>query len=198
MIAINPDGRSACRTRFGIAHEMGHSCPHIGVQTADKLTESQANRFASAFLMPRLYFAAECRSALRGSRLNWQALADIKLRWGVSKAATLHRGRQLGVFSEEQYRIGVISPNRRGEARGEDEDGQIPLKVPELIADSIQVLREAFGISRAALAQEMKVQVGLLDELLSARFAAGSLSTLPDDVVPLGRAAAVRSRIGHA
>jgi len=194
VIAINPDGRSACRTRFGIAHEMGHFCLHIGVQTGDKLTESQANRFASAFLMPRRYFGAECRSALRGSRLNWPALAGIKLRWGVSKAAILYRGRQIGVFSEDQYRTGVISLNRRGEARGEDEDGQIPLEVPELIADSMQVLREAFGISRAALAQEMMVQVGLLDELLSARFAGGVLSTLPDNVVPLGRAAAVRSR----
>ncbi|MDR7006651.1 helix-turn-helix domain-containing protein [Paraburkholderia strydomiana] len=195
VIAINPDGRSACRTRFGIAHEMGHFCLHIGVQTGDKLTESQANRFASAFLMPRRYFAAECRSALRGSRLNWTALSDIKLRWGVSKAATLYRGRQLGVFSEEQYRTGVISLNRRGEARGEDEDGQIPLEVPELIADSMQVLREAFGISRAVLAHEMKVQVELLDELLSARFAAGSLPILPDNVVTLGRASGVRSRL---
>jgi Zn-dependent peptidase ImmA (M78 family) len=187
VIAVNPDGRSACRTRFGIAHEVGHFCLHIGVQTGDKLTESQANRFASAFLMPRRYFAAECRSALRGTRLNWPALADIKLRWGVSKAAILYRGRQLGVFSEEQYRTGVISLNRRGQARGEDEDAQIALEIPELISDSIQVLREAFGISRAALAKEMKVQTALLDELLSARFDSGALSTRPDNVVRLGR-----------
>jgi Zn-dependent peptidase ImmA (M78 family) len=153
------------------------------VQTGDKLTESQANRFASAFLMPRRYFAAECRSALRGSRLNWGSLTDIKLRWGVSKAAVLYRARQLGVFSEEQYRTGVISLNRRGEARREVEDDQMALEVPEMIADSIQALRECVGMSRAALAEEMKVQTSLVDELLAARFDTGSLSTRPDNVV---------------
>ncbi|WGS50117.1 XRE family transcriptional regulator [Paraburkholderia sp. D15] len=185
VIAMNSDGRSSCRARFGIAHEIGHFCLHIGVQTGDKVTESQANRFASAFLMPRRYFAVECRAGLRGSRLNWSGLADIKARWGVSKAATLYRGRQLGVFSDEQYRSGVIGLTRRGEARGEFEDKDMPLELPDLIVDSIQVLREAFGISRIALAQEMKVQTSLLDELLSARFDMGAFATKPDNVLSM-------------
>ena len=185
VIAMNPDGRSSCRARFGIAHEIGHFCLHIGIQTGDKVTESQANRFASAFLMPRRYFAAECRTAMRGSRLNWSVLADIKVRWGVSKAAILYRGRQLGVFSDEQYRSGVIGLTRRGEARAEFEDKDMPLESPDLITDGIQVLREAFGISRAALAREMKVQTSLLDELLSARFDQGAFSPNPDNVVPM-------------
>jgi Zn-dependent peptidase ImmA (M78 family)/DNA-binding XRE family transcriptional regulator len=185
VIAMNPDGRSSCRARFGIAHEIGHFCLHIGIQTGDKVTESQANRFASAFLMPRRYFAAECRTAMRGSRLNWSVLADIKVRWGVSKAAILYRGRQLGVFSDEQYRSGVIGLTRRGEARAEFEDKDIPLESPDLITDGIQVLREAFGISRAALAREMKVQTSLLDELLSARFDTGAYAAVTDNVVSM-------------
>ncbi|WP_268760360.1 ImmA/IrrE family metallo-endopeptidase [Caballeronia mineralivorans] len=189
VIAMNPDGRSSCRARFGIAHEIaheiGHFCLHIGIQTGDKVTESQANRFASAFLMPRRYFAAECRTAMRGSRLNWSVLADIKVRWGVSKAAILYRGRQLGVFSDEQYRSGVIGLTRRGEARAEFEDKDMPLESPDLIADGIQVLREAFGISRAALAREMKVQTPLLDELLSARFDPGAYAAATDNVVSM-------------
>ncbi len=195
VIAMNSDGRSSCRARFGIAHEIGHFCLHIGVQTGDKVTESQANRFASAFLMPRRYFSAECRTALRGSRLNWPVLADIKMRWGVSKAAILYRGRQLGVFSDEQYRSGVIGLTRRGEARGEFEDKNMPLELPDLIADSIQVLRESFGISRAVLAQEMKVQTSLLDELLAARFDTGTFAVRPDNVIPMsiGRRGAIGS-----
>ncbi|QJW79087.1 helix-turn-helix domain-containing protein [Burkholderia glumae] len=185
VIAMNSEGRSSCRARFGIAHEIGHFCLHIGVQTGDKLTESQANRFASAFLMPRRYFAAECRTALRGSRLNWAVLADIKARWGVSKAATLYRGRQLGVFSDEQYRSGVIGLTRRGEARAEFEDKDMPLEAPDLITDGIQVLREAFGISRAALAQEMNVQASLLDELLAVRSDMGRYAATADNVVSI-------------
>lgn len=193
VIAMNADSHSACRARFGIAHEIGHFCLHIGVQTGDKVTESQANRFASSFLMPRRYFAAECRAALRGTRLNWSALVEIKRRWGVSKAATLYRGRQLGVFSEEQYRSGVIGLTRRGEARGEVEDDEIPFEVPELIADSIQVLREAFGISRASLAAEMRVKTSLLDELLAAHFGRGALSSKPDNVYSMSTGRRARS-----
>ncbi|WP_028211981.1 helix-turn-helix domain-containing protein [Paraburkholderia mimosarum] len=185
VIAMNSEGRSSCRARFGIAHEIGHFCLHIGIQTGDKVTESQANRFASAFLMPRRYFAPECRAAMRGSRLNWSVLADIKVRWGVSKAAILYRGRQLGVFSDEQYRSGVIGLTRRGEARAEFEDNDMPLESADLITDGIQVLREAFGISRAALAQEMKVQTSLLDELLSARFDMRAYAEGTDNVVSM-------------
>ncbi|HEY8908294.1 MAG TPA: ImmA/IrrE family metallo-endopeptidase, partial [Rhodoferax sp.] len=54
-------------TQFGVAHELGHFSLHIGVLTGDQLTETQANRFASALLMPRSTFATECRLALRGS-----------------------------------------------------------------------------------------------------------------------------------
>ncbi|WP_052118721.1 helix-turn-helix domain-containing protein [Burkholderia pseudomallei] len=198
IVAMNADNGSACRSRFGIAHEIGHLCLHIGVRTGDKLTESQANRFASAFLMPRRYFATECRAAVRGTRLNWSALVEIKRRWGVSKAAILYRGRQLGVFSEDQYRSGVIRLTRGGEARGEVEDGEMAVEIPDLIADSIQVLREAFGISRALLAQKMRVQATLLNELLAARFDHGKFASKPDNVLRLrvGQAGAAIT-VGH-
>ncbi|WP_321854037.1 helix-turn-helix domain-containing protein [Paraburkholderia tropica] len=198
VIAMNAEGRSSCRARFGIAHEIGHFCLHIGIQTGDKVTESQANRFASAFLMPRRYFAAECRTAMRGSRLNWSVLADIKVRWGVSKAAILYRGRQLGVFSDEQYRSGVIGLTRRGEARSEFEDKDIPIESADLITDGIQVLRDAFGISRVALAREMKVQTSLLDELLSARFGPEAHSASTDNVVSMSLERRTRASVAKA
>jgi hypothetical protein len=50
-----------------------------------------------------------------GSRLNWSGLSQLKLRWGVSKAAILIRGRQLGLFSDDQVRAGYIGLNRHGD-----------------------------------------------------------------------------------
>lgn len=167
VITLNADGKSVCRARFGIAHEIGHLTLHVGVQTGDRLTENQANRFASAFLMPRAFFIGECRSALRGTRLSWQTLADIKRKWGVSKAAVLYRGRQLGVFSEEQYKTGVIHLNRRGEAVRELEDDEIPPERPEVVSDSIQVLEQQCGMPRPAIARAMRVEPSLLSQLLS-------------------------------
>ncbi|WP_445368219.1 helix-turn-helix domain-containing protein [Methylomonas sp. BW4-1] len=166
VITLNAEGKSACRTRFGIAHEIGHLTIHVGVQTGDRLTESQANRFASAFLMPRSYFIKECQRAFRGSRFSWSAMADIKLKWKVSKAAILYRGRQLGVFSEDQYRSGVIYLRRHSEAIKECEDDAIEAETPEIVADGLKVLEQQCGIPRSSIAREMFVTPKLLNRLL--------------------------------
>lgn len=166
LIALNSSGRSACRERFGIAHELGHFSLHIGVLTGDRLTETQANRFASAFLMPRSTFAGECRLAIRGTRLNWPGLSELKLRWGVSKAAIIFRGRQLGMFSDDQARAGYIGLNRHGEAVLESEDHLIANEEPEVIAESLKVMKEHFGVPQSAVAREMRVQPSLLQTLL--------------------------------
>lgn len=166
VIALNGDGRSACRARFGIAHELGHFALHCGVLTGDRLTEAQANRFASAFLLPRASFLAESHLALRRSRLNWEGLSELKLRWGVSKAALLYRGRQLGVFSDDQVRAGYITLKRHGEAIAENEDSLMPLETPEVVSDGLQVMNEQLGVPLSAVARQMGVQPRLLDDLL--------------------------------
>lgn len=166
LIALNNSTNSACRERFGIAHELGHFALHIGVLTGDRLTETQANRFSSALLMPRTTFSSECRMAVRGSRLSWQGISQLKMRWGVSKAAILFRGHQLGVLSDAQMRSGYIGLNRHGEANEESEDRLIPKEVPEVVADSLKIMEEHFGKSLPAIAREMRVQVGTLQSLL--------------------------------
>lgn len=166
VIMLNAEGKSACRTRFAIAHEIGHLSIHIGVQTGDRFTENQANRFASAFLMPRTYFIKECQRTLRGSRLNWPAIIDIKRTWGVSKAAILYRARQLGVLSDDQYRSGVITLRRHGEAIQEHEDHEFIPEEPEIVSDGLKILAQQCGVSRGAIASEMLVKPLILNLLL--------------------------------
>lgn len=184
VIATNADGRSACRLRFGLAHEIGHFAIHSGVLTGDKFTEAQANRFASAFLMPRRYFISECQRVLRGSRFNWQAMSETKVRWGVSKAAILYRGRQLGVFTDAQYKSGVIFLNRHSEARREAEDDAIPVEPPEVVPDGVSVLREQLGMPVSVIARQMAVQPSLVDDLLSQGQMVAEANNAPN-VVPL-------------
>lgn len=166
VIALNGSGRSSCRARFGVAHELGHFALHIGVLTGDRLTETQANRFASAFLLPRASFMAESHKALRRSRLNWEGLSELKLRWGVSKAALLYRGRQLGVFTDDQARSGYITLKRHGEAIEENEDHLIQMETPEVVTEGLEVMTKQLGVPLVAVAREMGVQPRLLDDLL--------------------------------
>ena len=66
-----------------------HPDLRLSVLTGDRLTETQANRFASALLLPRSSFGADCRHAVRGSRLNWKGISELKKKWGTSKAAII-------------------------------------------------------------------------------------------------------------
>lgn len=166
VIALNSTGRSSCRLRFGIAHELGHFALHIGVLTGDRLTESQANRFASALLLPRSTFGSECRMGLRGGRLNWSGLSELKLRWGASKAAILFRGHQLGHFSEDQVRSGYIFLRRHGEAIEESEDHLVAYEEPEVLQEGLKVMREQLGMHMSAIARQMGVQTPLLDRVV--------------------------------
>lgn len=193
LIAMNAVGQSACRERFGVAHELGHFSLHIGVLTGDRLTESQANRFASALLMPRNAFASECRAALRGTRLDWRQLSALKLRWLVSKAAILYRGQQLGVFSEEQARGGYVTLKRHGEALREIEDRQIVNEEAEVAAEGLRVMREYSGIPPSAVARKMRIQPYLLETLI-----ASPRKTSDHDVIDLFQVGRTESdRIGH-
>lgn len=167
LIVLNAHDKSACRARFGVAHEIGHLVLHIGTLTGDRATESEANRFASAFLMPRSIFAAECSRAIRGTRtLNWTTLSEIKMRWGVSKAAILYRGRQLGVFSDTLYKSGVIGLTRHGEARMEDEDEAMANELPEILPTSLAVLSQSCGITLTSLSKRILVEPEITRELL--------------------------------
>lgn len=91
----------------------------------------------------------------------------MKLRWGASKAAIIFRARQLGLFTEDQARAGYVGLNRHGEALRESEDHLVPNEEPEVVVESLKVMREHFGVPEAAVAREMRVQPHLLQTLLN-------------------------------
>lgn len=173
IIVRNEAKESVCRQRFDIGHELGHLVLHAGVATGDRETESQANRFASALLIPQTMMLKLFPKPKNG-RLDWQALSEFKLTWKASKAAILYRARQLGLLTEEQYKTGAITLRRTGEAQGEREDYKIPHEGPELLATSFEVLAKKRGVSSDMVAQALNVLPNFLDELLG--FKAGGVN----------------------
>jgi Zn-dependent peptidase ImmA (M78 family)/transcriptional regulator with XRE-family HTH domain len=165
IIVRNDAKESACRQRFDIAHELGHCVMHSGRVTGDRVSESEANRFASALLVPRAMML-KLFPRSRGTFLDWKGISEFKLTWKVSKAALLYRARQLELISDELYRRGAISL-RRGEATREREDDQIPLEQPRLLHRSITLLREQLGITLPVLAAQLGVTTQLLLALLN-------------------------------
>ncbi|OXC75762.1 XRE family transcriptional regulator [Caballeronia sordidicola] len=179
IIVRNDAKESACRQRFDIAHELGHCVMHSGRVTGDRVSESEANRFASAFLVPRAMML-KLFPRSRGTFLDWKGISEFKLTWKVSKAALLYRARQLELISDELYRRGAISL-RRGEATREREDDQIPMEQPRLLHRSITLLRERLGITLPVLASQLSVTTELLLDLLNE-----DIEPAEPDYVPVG------------
>lgn len=84
------------RMRFSLAHEVGHLVMHR-IPTPEM--EDQANRFASALLMP----VADIRGALMG-RITLPAIAPLKPVWRVSMQALVMKARAIGLISPNQNR----------------------------------------------------------------------------------------------
>jgi Zn-dependent peptidase ImmA (M78 family) len=152
--------QSACRLRFDLAHECGHLIMHRGIHTGDRITEDQANRFASAFLLPRAPFL---HMFPRSRFLSWPLIFHIKLQWKVSARAVLRRALDLGVISIEQYRTGNIHLAKTGQTKVERYDSDLPMENAELLDTAMDTLEEA----RPGALFEMASALGLAAPMFS-------------------------------
>jgi Zn-dependent peptidase ImmA (M78 family)/DNA-binding XRE family transcriptional regulator len=100
IIFLNQGVESASRWIFDTAHECGHLVMHAGFPTGSVETETAADRFASAFLMPRRAFSSE----FRAHAFSWQHVFALKRRWHVSAAAVVRRAYDLGLLGAVEYR----------------------------------------------------------------------------------------------
>jgi Zn-dependent peptidase ImmA (M78 family)/DNA-binding XRE family transcriptional regulator len=158
MIIRSEAKPAACRLRFDLAHECCHLIMHRGIETGDKATEDQANRFASALLLPRSSFVHEFP---RSRFLNWTAIFSLKLRWKVSAAAIVRRAYDLRMISADQYRTGYIHLSKTGQKRVERHDDQIPVEEPELLPSAMRALEEAFPGSVQRIAAEAGLEADM-------------------------------------
>lgn len=180
MIIRSEAKPAACRLRFDLAHECGHLIMHRGVETGDKVTEDQANHFASAFLLPRDSFIHEFP---RSRYLNWTAIFEMKLRWKVSAQAIIRRAYDLRIISADQYRTAHIHLSKTGQRRQERYDDQIVAEEPELLLAAIGALEEAYPGSLSRIAFEVGLEPGMFSRVSGLQLP--QASGLPENVTLL-------------
>jgi Zn-dependent peptidase ImmA (M78 family)/transcriptional regulator with XRE-family HTH domain len=130
------------RFRFSLAHELGHMVMHTMPDDDEKM-ESEAHRFAAAFLMP----AAEIKPYLVDAKLG--NLGRVKAYWKVSIKALIKRTYDLKIVTPSQYKFMNIQYNKL--FRGE-EPNPIEMEVPSRLSTIIQYHRETLGYSTEDLA----------------------------------------------
>jgi Zn-dependent peptidase ImmA (M78 family)/transcriptional regulator with XRE-family HTH domain len=163
IIVRNTLKESPGRLRFDLGHECGHLVIHQGMETGDDETEAQANRFSSAFLMPRESFKKEF-PAISG-RLDWNAIYSLKIRWRVSAKAVLRRAKDLGLLNDIQYAAGNRFLNGSGQSKIERYDERIPFEEPELVSAAIRVYLKTFNRTTGELAGRLGITPAMLLQL---------------------------------
>lgn len=139
FILLSEQVISGPRDVYNLAHELGHIVLHATVdlraENLDKI-EKQANRFASAFLLPRESFSVE----VLGTSLSY--FVTLKARWGVSIAAMAYRCKDLEIFTDNQFSYLFKQMNWKRVRKVEPLDDAFPVNTPSVLADSIRMLVE--------------------------------------------------------
>lgn len=155
------------RTRFDLAHELGHLVLHRWLEESElenpktlKLIEAEADHFAGAFLLPRKSFPNEVYSA----RLD--AFLNLKKRWLTSIQAMIYRCRDLGLIDADQalnlYK--QISFRKWRTREPMDDPAVIPIEQPRLLRRAIELIVNA----RRKHPDEILSDLGLSRRLIEA------------------------------
>lgn len=135
------------RFRFSLAHELGHMIMHTIPDDDDKM-ESEAHRFAAAFLMP----SSEIKPHLFSTKLN--QLGRVKAYWKVSIKALIKRSYDLNTITDHQYKMLNIQYNK---SFREGEPYEIPIETPARLDSIISYYRDELSYSVDELAQLLAV-----------------------------------------
>lgn len=137
VVVVVSETPTACRTRFSLAHELGHLVMHSKIQLTNaniKLIEEQANRFASAFLLPAHSYTRDFGYP------NLDVFRILKERWKVSIQAQVVRCKQLGILDEQQAKRFFINISKRKWRTQEPLDDVIPVEKPKVLKDATMLL----------------------------------------------------------
>lgn len=112
------------RWRYTLAHELGHLVMHSDLSRVPDNAESDAHRFAAAFLMP----APDIRHVLHS--LSIPALAALKLEWKVAMSALVTRARDLHTILPAQAKALYMQLGKAGYKMREPEHIDPPREYP--------------------------------------------------------------------
>jgi len=165
FVFLNYDKGSAVRSRFDLAHELGHLLLHSQIKESDfnkrsiyKRIEQEANYFASSFLLPEESF---------GNDLQINSLSHyivLKEKWKVSIAAMIYRAETLGLLSDYQVLHMRKELARRNMRTVEPLDDEIRHEKPQALNQAIKLILDNNVKTKGEIINE----VGLSDSDIEA------------------------------
>ncbi|HBE7940637.1 TPA: ImmA/IrrE family metallo-endopeptidase [Clostridioides difficile] len=143
LIGYSNNNTSTSRLHFDIAHELGHICLHEWSEDVEALEkqefedrESEANRFASTFLLPEETFKLDAKR----TPLRIPNYTELKRKWKVSIQAMIRRSYSLGIISMDEYHSMIRTLQCRGLRKSEPLDDELLTAMPALLKTAILML----------------------------------------------------------
>jgi Zn-dependent peptidase ImmA (M78 family)/DNA-binding XRE family transcriptional regulator len=144
-VIVTTRGLAGDRQRFSTAHEVGHLLLHQrrDVAATENQAESEADRFASALLLP----ADTARERMSGD-VTLRSLAYIKAEYGISIAAMIRRALDLQVIDTARR----TSLEKQLTSRGwrKSEPVEVQEERPLLISKMIEAATKTQSLSQQA------------------------------------------------
>lgn len=165
LILLSADKDNGYRSRFDLAHELGHLVLHRHIarpteRDRHNLLEKQAHRFAGAFLLPAESFAAEVRIPP-----TLDDLLILKRRWGASAAAIIMRLKALNMLSEDGALTLFKRRSARWGAKSEPGDGDRVPEQPRLLRRTIDLLVDENVMPLASIPQHIGLAASDIEAL---------------------------------
>ncbi len=148
VILINSSA-PADRTRFSLAHALGHLVMHRDIAPYPDI-EEEADEFAAAFLMPERDILGSL------APVTIQHLMELKQVWRVSIATLIRRARDLGVVTQRKYTSLFQQLSRLGYRKREPRP--FPHESPRLVKMLVDRHRTHFGYTSQELAHMLMIR----------------------------------------
>jgi len=149
LIVLN-SSQPSDRLRFTLAHELAHLVMHkFPVPTM----EDEANKFASAFLMPK----ADMRPYFIGKRIDLELLCSLKPEWKVSIQSLLMRASSLGFLTKNQEQYLWKQINAKRLRLREPPEFDFPPENPTVVSSMLRLHMDALGYSTGDIAKMLHV-----------------------------------------
>jgi Zn-dependent peptidase ImmA (M78 family) len=150
--------KSAERSRFDAAHELGHLILHKhGGPKQGRSAEHEAHLFAASFLMPK-----DDVLSVVPFVTGLDQLVKSKSRWGVSVSALAYRAHKLNLMTDWQYRTFCIRINQK---YGAEEPNAIPLERSSIWQMILTDLWKE-GVTKANIAAQLAIPDDEMENLL--------------------------------
>lgn len=167
FIVIGTDDTTAVRRRFDMAHELGHLILHQGIGAEElenkevlRRVESEANRFAGAFLLPRKSYPNEVFSTRLTSFL------PLKERWKVAISAQIYRCADLEIFTEHQVLNLRKQLSYKKWRTREPGDSDMGVERPQMLQKAIRMAFEGGVLTGPKLLEDLNLSAFIVADTL--------------------------------